>query len=318
MFKLRLMSLKTVRIGTRGSQLALWQANWIKSQLEKLYPDISIDLETIKTSGDKILDVPLAKVGGKGLFVKEIEQALIDGQIDMAVHSMKDMPGDLPEALCIGVIPIRETPYDVLISRGNKRIKDLPEDARIGTSSLRRASQMLYLHPDFKIYPLRGNLDTRIKKLTSENLDAIILAGAGVKRLNLEHMISEYIDPEVILPAVGQGALCVEVRKNDPPIHELIAPLDHEASNRIVRSERAFLKRLEGGCQVPMAAFGRIEKNTLTLTGMVAETDGSIMYHDRVSGTISQAETIGRELAERLIEKGADQIIARLSEGAHP
>jgi len=231
---------------------------------------------------------------------------------------MKDMPGVLPEALCIGVIPKRETPYDILISRGNKRIKDLPAGARIGTSSYRRASQMLYRHPDFKIQPLRGNLDTRIKKLTSENLDAVILAGAGVKRLNLEHMVSEYIDPDIIMPAVGQGALCVEVRKNDPSIHELIAPLDHEASNRIVTSERAFLKQLEGGCQVPMAAFGRIERDVLTLAGMVAETDGSIMYHDTVSGAVSRAETIGRDLAKRLIERGAGRIIARLSEEAHP
>jgi len=311
------MSPKTIRIGTRGSQLALWQANWVKSRLENLYPDITIELEVIKTSGDKIVDVPLAKVGGKGLFVKEIEQALMDGTIDLAVHSMKDMPGDLPETLCIGVIPEREVPYDVLISRNDKPIKELPEDARVGTSSLRRASQLLYMRPDIEIYPLRGNLDTRIRKLTSENLDAIILAGAGVKRLDLEHVISEYIDPDIILPAVGQGALCIEVRKNDPPVHELIAPLDHEETNRIVKSERAFLKRLEGGCQVPMAAFGRIESGTLTLAGMVAETDGSVMHHQTISGSVAEAEAIGHALAGRLIDMGADQIIARLSEEAN-
>ena len=312
------MSPKTIRIGTRGSQLALWQANWVKSELEKRYPDINIDLEVIKTSGDKILDVPLAKVGGKGLFVKEIEQALMDGQIDLAVHSMKDMPGDLPESLCIGVIPEREVPYDVLISRGDKLIQELRQGARVGTSSLRRASQLLYMRPDIEIFPLRGNLDTRIKKLTAENLDAIILAGAGVKRLNLEHVISEYIDPDIILPAVGQGALCIEVRKDDPPVHELIAPLDHAETNWIVKSERAFLKRLEGGCQVPMAAFGRIESDTLTLAGMVAETDGSVMHHQTISGAVAEAETIGHELAGRLINMGADQIIARLIEEAHP
>ena len=311
------MTSKTIRIGTRGSQLALWQANWVKSEMEGLYPDLHIELEVIKTSGDKILDVPLAKVGGKGLFVKEIEQALMDGQIDIAVHSMKDMPGDLPESLCIGVIPEREVPYDILISQGDKPIKNLPTGARVGTSSLRRASQLLYMRPDIEIFPLRGNLDTRIKKLTSENLDAIILAGAGVKRLNLEHVISEYIDPEIILPAVGQGALCIEVRKADPPVHELIAPLDHAETNRIVKSERAFLKRLEGGCQVPMAAFGRIDADTLTLAGMVAETDGSIMHHQTISGPVAQAETIGHDLAGRLIDMGADQIIARLSEEGH-
>ena len=308
---------KTIRIGTRGSQLALWQANWVKSNLEGLYRDLQIELEVIKTSGDKILDVPLAKVGGKGLFVKEIEQALMYGQIDIAVHSMKDMPGDLPDSLCIGVIPEREVPYDILISQGDKPIKNLPTGARVGTSSLRRASQLLYMRPDIEIFPLRGNLDTRIRKLTSEHLDAIILAGAGVKRLNLEHVISEYIDPDIILPAVGQGALCIEVRKADPPIHELIAPLDHAETNRIVKSERAFLKRLEGGCQVPMAAFGRIDADTLTLAGMVAETDGTIMHHQTISGAVSEAEAIGHELAGRLIDMGADQIIARLSEEGH-
>jgi len=308
---------KTIRIGTRGSQLALWQANWVKSNLEGLYRDLQIELEVIKTSGDKILDVPLAKVGGKGLFVKEIEQALMDGQIDIAVHSMKDMPGDLPDSLCIGVIPEREVPYDILISQGDKPIKNLPTGARVGTSSLRRASQLLYMRPDIEIFPLRGNLDTRIRKLTAEHLDAIILAGAGVKRLNLEHVISEYIDPDIILPAVGQGALCIEVRKADPPIHELIAPLDHAETNRIVKSERAFLKRLEGGCQVPMAAFGRIDADTLTLAGMVAETDGTIMHHQTISGAVSEAEAIGHELAGRLIDMGADQIIARLSEEGH-
>lgn len=312
------MTVKTLRIGTRGSQLALWQANWVKSKLANLYPDLQIDLETIKTSGDKITDVPLAKVGGKGLFVKEIEQALMDGQIDIAVHSMKDMPGDLPDSLCIGVIPEREVPYDVLISQGDKQIRELPQGARVGTSSLRRASQLLYLRPDIEIFPLRGNLDTRIKKLSSEHLDAIILAGAGVKRLKLEHVISEYIDPDIILPAVGQGALCIEVRKADPPVHRLIAPLDHTATNRIIKSERAFLKRLEGGCQVPMAAFGRINADTLTLAGMVAETDGSIMHYQIISGPIEQAEAIGHELAGRLIDMGAEKIIARLSEEAHP
>lgn len=311
------MKPRPIRIGTRGSQLALWQANWVKSRLESLYPDVTIELEVIKTSGDKIVDVPLAKVGGKGLFVKEIEQALMDGTIDLAVHSMKDMPGDLPESLCIGVIPEREVPHDILISRNNKPIKELPEGARVGTSSLRRASQLLYMRPDIEIYPLRGNLDTRIRKLTSENLDAIILAGAGVKRLNLEHLISEYIDPDIILPAVGQGALCIEVRKNDPPVHELIAPLDHEETNRIVKSERAFLKRLEGGCQVPMAAFARIESGTLTLAGMVAETDGSVMHHQTISGPVAEAEALGHALAGRLIDMGANQIVARLSEEAN-
>jgi len=312
------MSTRKLRIGTRGSQLALWQANWVKQALADLYPDTPIEITVIKTSGDKILDVPLAKVGGKGLFVKEIEQALVDGEIDLAVHSMKDMPGDIPEGLCFGGIPKREIPYDVLISRENIELKNLRRGACIGTSSLRRASQVLYMRPDIQITPLRGNLDTRLKKLTSENLDAIILAGAGVKRLNLEHVISEVLDPGLILPAVGQGALCIEVRRNDADVRDLIAPLNHETTNRIVTSERAFLKRLEGGCQVPMAAFGRIASDTLTLEGMVAETDGSIMYHQTLAGPVSHAEAIGHDLAGRLIDRGADKIIARLNEEANP
>jgi len=309
------MTAGTVRIGTRGSQLALWQANWVKQALEHLYPNLEVALVVIKTSGDKILDVPLAKVGGKGLFVKEIEQALMDGDIDLAVHSMKDMPGDIPEPLEIAAVPEREVPYDVLISKEDTPLKDLPKCARLGTSSLRRASQVLYRRPDMEVLPLRGNLDTRLKKLETENLDAIILAGAGVRRLELGHVISEIIDPNIILPAVGQGALCIEARKADSRIHELIAPIDHSATHRIVGGERAFLKRLEGGCQVPMAAYGQIEGDRLTIEGMVAETDGSIMHHHTVSGDLSQAESMGRELAETLIDRGADKILARLSEG---
>ncbi len=230
---------------------------------------------------------------------------------------MKDMPGDIPEELDFGAIPERETPNDILISRDDISLQNLPEGARIGTSSLRRASQVLYLRPDIQITPLRGNLDTRIKKLRSENLDAIILAGAGVKRLNLAHVISETLDPGLILPAVGQGALCIEVRKNDPAVQELVAPLDHEATNRIITGERAFLKRLEGGCQVPIAAFGRLSADTLTLEGMVAETDGSVMYHKILAGPAARAETIGHDLAGQLIGMGADQIIARLKEEAN-
>ena len=309
------MTTGTVRIGTRGSQLALWQANWVKQALENLYPELAVSLTVIKTSGDKILDVPLAKVGGKGLFVKEIEQALMDGDIDLAVHSMKDMPGDIPESLEIGAVPEREVPYDVLISKGHTPFNDLPKGGRLGTSSLRRASQVLYRRPDMEVLPLRGNLDTRLKKLETEDLDAIILAGAGVKRLELGHVISEMIDPGIVLPAVGQGALCIEVRKADPRIHELIVPIDHAFTHRIIAGERAFLKRLEGGCQVPMAAYGQIDGDTLTIEGMVAETDGSIMHHHTVSGTVSQAEAIGRDLAETLIDRGAGEILARLSEG---
>ncbi len=305
---------KKIVIGTRGSRLALRQAEWVKSLLEKLRPDLVLELCVIKTSGDKILDVPLAKVGGKGLFVKEIEERLLDGSIDMAVHSMKDMPGEMPEGLCIGAVPERGTPFDVLISRKHASIEGMPGGARIGTSSLRRGAQVLYLRPDIEVCPLRGNLDTRIKKLESEDLDGIILAGAGVKRLNLEHEITEYIDPETILPAVGQGALCVEIRKNDPDTEELAGMINHRESSLAARAERAFLKRLEGGCQVPLAAYGRISDETLLLEGMVAETDGSEMHYNKVSGKACQAEETGRLLAEKLIQTGADKIITRLNQ----
>jgi hydroxymethylbilane synthase len=307
-----------IRIGTRGSKLALWQANWVGEALGRLHPGLSVELSVIKTSGDKILDVPLAKVGGKGLFVKEIEQALMDGEIDLAVHSMKDMPGDIPEPLAIGAVPEREVPYDVLIANGGRRLRELPEGARVGTSSLRRASQLSRVRPDLEILPLRGNLDTRLRKLEAGDLDAIILAGAGVKRLNLGHVISEVLDPEVILPAVGQGALCIEVRRDDAETRGRISPLDHPLTNRIITGERAFLKRLEGGCQVPMAAFGRVSADTLTLEGMVAEIDGSVLHHEKISGPASRAEALGDQLAGMLIEQGADKIIERLSQEAHP
>jgi len=215
---------KTIKIGTRGSRLALWQANWVKSAITSINPSLSVDLIIIKTKGDKILDVPLAKVGGKGLFVKEIEEALLDGRIDLAVHSMKDMPAEIPPGLCIGAVPERETPNDVLISKNGLLFSELISGSKVGTSSLRRSAQLLHARPDLVILPLRGNLDTRLKKLETENMDAIILAAAGVKRLNFESRITEYIDENVMLPAVGQGALCIEIRENDTEIEPMSSP----------------------------------------------------------------------------------------------
>ncbi|MBC2714711.1 MAG: hydroxymethylbilane synthase [Desulfobacteraceae bacterium] len=302
-----------ITIGTRGSALALWQAEWIKSAIIRNHPSLSVNLEIIKTKGDKILDVPLAKVGGKGLFVKEIEEALLNGRIDLAVHSMKDMPAEIPDGLCIGAVPERETPNDVLISKHNLPLSELPDGARIGTSSLRRSSQLLNLRPDITIEPLRGNLGTRIKKLETGGLDAIVLAAAGVKRLNLEEKISEYIDLETLLPAVGQGALCIETRENDPDIHEIVSKLNHRITHQVITGERAFLNRLEGGCQVPMAAFGSIKGSELTITGMVAEIDGSKVIKQVITGPITDAEKIGTELAERLIDMGAGEILDKLT-----
>jgi len=303
---------KTLKIGTRGSKLALWQANWVKSSLEAKHPSLSIELEKIKTKGDKILNVPLAKVGGKGLFVKEIEEALLDGRIDLAVHSMKDMPGDIPRDLCIGAIPEREIRQDVLISRHKKPLSELGHGAKIGTSSLRRMAQLLHARPDLVILPLRGNLDTRLKKLETENLDAIILAAAGVKRLGLEERITEYLDENTMLPAVGQGALCIEVRQNDPLVEPIVATLEHPLTRTIILGERAFLNRLEGGCQVPIAAFGKIDKKIFTLSGLVATIDGRTLLKETLSGPENSSEMIGVELAERLISMGAKTIMDNL------
>lgn len=304
---------KIIKIGTRGSKLALWQANWVKSALKIGHPSLSVELVTIKTQGDKVLDVPLAKVGGKGLFVKEIEDALLNGLIDLAVHSMKDMPAEIPKGLCIGAIPKRETPQDVLISRKRLLLSQLGQNARIGTSSLRRTAQLLHARPDLVVLPLRGNLDTRFKKLDAENLDAIILAAAGVKRLGLEHRITEYLDEKVMLPAVGQGALCVEIRENDPEVESIIALLEHHQTRTVVMGERAFLNRLEGGCQVPIAAHGKIEKNTFTLCGLVATVDGTTVIRETLSGHKDSSEIIGVKLADRLAEMGAKTIMENLT-----
>lgn len=302
----------TIIIGTRGSKLALWQAQWIRTAIERVAPSFDVDLEIIKTKGDKILDVPLAKIGGKGLFVKEIEDALLKGRIDLAVHSMKDMPADLPAGLCIGAIPEREIPNDVLISKTGAVFNALEPDACIGTSSLRRASQLRHVRPEITIVPLRGNLDTRLKKLASGEMDAIVLAAAGVKRLDFEDQIAEYLPEDIMLPAVGQGALCVEIRTDDPVIKPIADRLDHPKTNAIVMGERAFLNHLEGGCQVPIAALGKIEHGRFKMTGLVADVDGSLMIKDSHEGAYDRSEQVGVELAERLLSRGAADILKKL------
>ena len=309
---------KKIAIGTRGSKLALWQANWVKSEIEKRHPDITVSLEKIKTTGDKILDVPLAMVGGKGLFVKEIEEALLEGKVHLAVHSMKDVPTVFPDGLHLRCITRREDPRDALLSRGGVKLNDLPEGARIGTSSLRRQAQLLRIRPDFEILQLRGNLDTRLKKLDDGHFDAIILAGAGVIRLGWQARITELLNPEVSLPAIGQGALGIETRTDDERINGLVAFFDHPETSCAVRAERALLKRLEGGCQVPIAAYGTLDGQTLNLTGLVASTDGKVFVKDAVSGPGERAEDLGVELAERLLKMGAYDILKDLYEVKPP
>jgi len=302
-----------LKIGTRGSKLALWQANWVKDALEKAHAGLTVELVIIKTKGDKIQDVPLAKVGGKGLFVKEIEEALLDGRIDLAVHSMKDMPGDIPDGLCIGPIPEREMPLDVLISRNDCKLADLENGATIGTSSLRRAAQLLHARPEIRIIPLRGNLDTRLRKLDEGQMDAIVLAAAGVRRLGLESRVTEYLDPACMLPAVAQGALCIEIRASDPETDRLVNVLNHPETRTVVLGERAFLHRLEGSCQVPVAGHGTLENGRFTLAGLVANLDGTVVLQASATGRADQAREIGVALAEKLLARGADRILQELT-----
>jgi hydroxymethylbilane synthase len=309
------MSKNKVIIGTRSSKLALWQAEWVKSELERIKPRINVELKKIKTTGDKILDVPLAKIGGKGLFVKEIEEALLSGVADLAVHSMKDVPTEFPAGLHLGAICKREDPRDAFLSRmqnSNFQIanfKSLPEGARIGTSSLRRSSQLLRTRPDLKIAQLRGNLDTRIRKLDEGQFDAIILAVAGVKRLGLADRITEILLPDISLPAIGQGAIGIECSIEDEFINNFIAPLNHTESSLCVKAERALLKKLEGGCQVPIAAYARIADNTLIMDGLVGSISGDRIIKEHSEGKPEDFESIGTELAATLLAMGADKIL---------
>ncbi|MBF0572746.1 MAG: hydroxymethylbilane synthase [Desulfamplus sp.] len=355
---------KKIKIGTRGSQLALWQANWVKCEIEKILSCIDselnensanincldnstknvvnnalsipiIEIVKIKTTGDQITDRPLSMVGGKGLFVKEIEQQLLDGQIDIAVHSMKDMPADLPKGLTIGAIPVRENPFDVIISRDNILLHELPAGSRIGTSSLRRASQIKHVRPDIIPISIRGNLDTRLRKLDNGEYDAIILAAAGLIRLGMADRITQYLDENIMVPAVGQGALCIESRQvneqsdqHDLLISNIMAKLDALSTRTPVEAERAFLKKMEGSCHIPVACFGKFENQekensnslSLTLTGLVASEDGSTIIKESLNYLINKepkecstiAKNAGIELADLLLSKGAKKILESL------
>ena len=309
-----LMNEQKIIIGTRGSDLALWQANWVKSELERIHEGVTCELLIIKTKGDKILDVPLAKVGGKGLFVKEIEEALLDGRIDLAVHSMKDMPAELPEGLKIGAIPEREDPRDALISREGLTFDQLPKGACVGTSSLRRSAQLLAKRPDIEIKTLRGNVNTRLRKLSEGEYDAIILASAGLRRLGFADQITECLSTDLMLPAVGQGALCVESRENDERIDAALAPLNHEATRVAVLAERAFLNTLEGSCQIPVGAFAETDGESVSIRGLVAEIDGSRVLMESDSAKAEKTEALGVTVAQRLKEAGAEEILKKLLE----
>ncbi len=298
-----------VRIGTRKSKLALWQANYVKEFLEKTW-NVEVELVKITTTGDKITDVPLAKIGGKGLFVKEIEKALMEGEIDLAVHSLKDVPMVLPRGLTLGAITRREFPYDVLISNSGKKLRELPEGAKVGTSSLRRQVQIKRLRRDLKVEVLRGNVDTRMRKLKEGQYDAIVLAYAGVKRMGYEEEITEVLD--YFIPAVGQGSLAIEIREDDERIKKLIEPLNHKDSFLAATCERAFLRELEGGCQVPIGAFAQVTDGRIKIRGFISDLEAERFIEDTAEGGIHNPGEVGKELARKLLSKGGKEILEEI------
>jgi hydroxymethylbilane synthase len=299
----------TVRIATRQSPLALWQAEYVKARLLQLHPDIHVELVKMVTKGDKILDTPLAKVGGKGLFVKELETGMLNGEADIAVHSMKDVPVEFPDGLMLAVICEREDPRDAFVSNQIDAIDELPQGAIVGTSSLRRQSQLRAWRPDLQIRDLRGNVNTRLKKLDDGDFDAIILAAAGLLRLGFEDRIKHPIDTDVSLPAIGQGAVGIECRADDERIMSLIEPLNHSETSTCVQAERAMNHRLEGGCQVPIAGFAQLDNWNLSMRGLVGRPDGQLIIAGEVQGHADQAEQLGIQLAEDLLSRGAKEIL---------
>ncbi len=306
------MTKKIIRIATRKSPLALWQAEHVAERLEKLFPDVTTELVKMVTKGDKILDAPLAKVGGKGLFVKELEQGMLEGTADIAVHSMKDVPVEFPEGLHLAAILDREDPTDAFVSNHYDSLDALPVNAKIGTSSLRRQCQIKEKLPDAEIMSLRGNVNTRLAKLDAGEFDAIILASAGLKRLGMGERITQCLDAGVSLPAVGQGAIGIECRSDDKVINELLMALHDNETTIRVTAERAMNARLNGGCQVPIAGFAEVRDDQLVMRGLVGAPDGSVLYRAEMTGGLDQAEMIGKTVAEHLLEQGADKILQAL------
>ena len=305
-------TLDTLRIATRSSPLALWQAEEVSRRLKELHPDLDVQLVTMKTKGDKILDAPLAKVGGKGLFVKELEAGMLAGDADIAVHSMKDVPVEFPEGLELAFILEREDPHDAFVSNKYNDLSQLPDGAILGTSSLRRQTQINEKYPNLTINWLRGNVNTRLRKLDDGEYDAIILAAAGLKRLGFEQRIRSTLPAEVSLPAIGQGAIGIETRSDDEAVKALLAPLADEDTTRRVLAERAMNETLQGGCQVPIAGYALIEGDELYLRGLVGEPDGSRVLRAEMRGPVSDPEALGVKLAEDLLSQGAGEILARL------
>ncbi len=298
-----------IRIATRNSPLALWQAEFVKAELVKLHPDIQVDLVGFKTRGDIMLDSPLSKIGGKALFVKELEVAMLNDEADIAVHSMKDVPMEFPDGLGLSVICEREDPRDAFVSNQYSNLDELPEGAVLGTSSLRRQCQILAHRPDLQIRSLRGNVQTRLGKLDAGEFDAIVLAAAGLLRLEMHDRIAWFIDPVTSIPAGGQGAVGIECRTDDKKVRELLAPLAHEETTIAVTAERALNKRLQGGCQVPIACYATLEQDLIHMNGLVGSLDGRQILRVQGSDHLENAESLGIRLAEDLLEQGADEIL---------
>jgi hydroxymethylbilane synthase len=305
-----------LRIATRKSPLALWQAHHVRALLEQAHPGLQVELLGMTTQGDRVLDSPLAKVGGKGLFVKELEQGMLRGEADIAVHSMKDVPVELPQGLHLPVILTREDPRDAFVSRTYPSLDALPADARVGTSSLRRQCQLLETRPRLQVRTLRGNVNSRLARLDAGEYDAIILASAGLKRLGFEQRITQFLEPEESLPAIGQGAIGIECRRDDPEINALIAVLDDPVTHTRLRAERAMNARLQGGCQVPLAGHAVLEEGVIVLRGLVGRPDGSQVIRGVISGRPEDAEELGRVLADDLLARGADVILRELYESS--
>jgi hydroxymethylbilane synthase len=309
------MSISNISIATRESPLAMWQAEHVRSELIKWHPGLSVEMVAMTTQGDRILDTPLFTVGGKGLFIKELEHSLLNGSADIAVHSMKDVTIDLPEGLALPVIMKRADPRDVFISNHYQSLDELPEGSTVGTSSMRRRCQLYAYRPDLKLKDLRGNVGTRLRKLDEDQFDAIVLAAAGVTRLGFEERIREYLEPGVMLAAIGQGAIGIETRANDPEVMNIIAPLDDELTKTQLIAERAFSRKLYGGCQLPIAAHAQVTGNQLVIRGLVGSPDGKTIITDELSGLTENAEMLGLQLAQILLNKGADVILRGLING---
>ena len=302
-------NIRVLKVGTRGSALALTQTKWVVERIRERHPEAPVEITIIKTTGDKLPDAPLAEIGGKGVFVKEIEEALLRGEIDLAVHSLKDMPAEIPAGLHIPVVPMREDPRDVLVSRGGKKLEQLPKSARVGTGSLRRGCQLKHWYPGFEIVPIRGNLDTRIRKLETEDLDAVIVALAGMSRMGISEKVTQIIPDNVIVPAIGQGALGIELRTDDDYVAKLVSFLDDPESRIAVEAERAFLACFGGGCQLPIAARALVTEDIVSLVAVVASLDGKTLIKDQAAAGTGHAAALGKRTAKRILAKGGKAIM---------